>query len=449
MKLLTSLTCLVAAIKAFDAGDYISDRIDSALADIYTPLEDGYDIHIGEYIHCRREGNKITNNFAWGFDNTELDWTKETITWDDGSFNYNKLVKVTVDRYPWWKPYYPSEGVTIWKEDHTIKGTFDKSGEVDITVTSIVSKDDDSLTSSHEFSTMINEINQNGMSLTISASGTVESGDGWTEDDLAMMSLNYKSYDANLDVSLGVMCQNSPFAKGCFVQVDVRGSVNNGENNHLNVVYKVPKGGVFVLKAECDKGKHVVKIIGSDKNSMSNSDRLKVLLIMGNKKPKLIVAGPTPWGFVDNCGEKLVAHGDPFVELGETFGDNPMNWLLAFIYADKVVADMPEDLFDLSDISKCANIKSSYMLNFFNNHVRPAINRGLEDYYGMKNMHDQYDPIEKKDSVVAAQTTILAGANNLLQDEIRWAASYVTVARKEVNAITGPEGEEMFNDLWA
>lgn len=440
MKLITGFTCLVAAAKAFEAGEYIISRVESTMADIYTPLEnDGYDIHIGKYVHMRREGNSIVNDFHWGFEDTELDWSKETISWTDSSINYKKTSKITVDRYPFFKSFYP-EDTTIFNDELTIKASFDETS-ADVSVTHAFTKDDDTATVSVNLSASLDELTKQKVSMSISGNGNVNAG-SWTEENLAKIGLNFDSFNGQATLDVGTKCNRGVFKRGCFVSVTGTGGLNGIDDfPTVEAAYKVVRGGVFVFAAALGDESHTIKIFGSDKTSFMDSERFTIKHSVNKQKGNLIINAPTPWGFYDECGELINNHAEPFDTLFEFLEEY---WLLGFIFSDKIAASMPKDLFDLSDVATCANIRSPPMLDLFNNNVRPVVNSMMKGYY----QHFDMEPMSEKDTMVEAQCTMWSGANDFLQRLIVVYTDILADYRQSVNDITGAKGEEMFNAVW-
>ena len=143
-------------------------------------------------------------------------------------------------------------------------------------------------------------------------------------------------------------------------------------------------------------------------------------------------------------------------------GADVHKWLLAVIYSDKIAESIPEDLFNLSDVVQCANIKSKTMLKFFNKNARSYVNGAIEDFVDAFNEHvlPSYkkvypdapeffiDAIPEQKSVVDGQSAVCLLINNLVLDGIDFVSSLIASGRKTVHSITGQEGEAMFDALW-
>merc|ERR1712168_214006 len=466
MKLLTSLTCFVAAAKSFEAGDYIGDRYNQVVSQIYTELDDGgYDIHVGKFIHLRREGNNILNEFAWGFANTDLDTSKETISWTDDTINYNKVSKIHMNRYPFLHSFYNLPDVSIWEEETSATITFDVfASNFDIVLNHDMIKDGNKASTNVHINSGVKEMSKAKMTMETTINAKIDTGD-WSESDLKNFGINYKSFDLKITPSVSTKCFNPPLfalGEGCFFSLEGTASLDD-ESSSIKGFYKAQQGGLFVFKAAVNDDMYTVKIIGNNKGSIIESETFEIRYRDHSANKRLsLFSGPTPWGFEDKCMGKVLAHVAPIYVFVNHLGVDVHKWLLAVIYSDKIAESIPEDLFNLSDVVQCANIKSKTMLKFFNKNARSYVNGAIEDFVDAFNEHalPSYrkvypdapeffiDAIPEQKSVVDGQSAVCLLINNLVLDGIDFVSSLIASGRKTVHSITGEEGEAMFDALW-
>jgi len=467
MKLLTSLACLAAAANAFEAGDYIMSRIDDAISQIYTKLDDGYDIHIGNFIHSRKEGNNITSVFSLGFEDTELDSLRFSLAWTDLTINYNSNTKIHLDRYPFLQSFY-SDDVSVWEDEFTAFGSCDNVGNINIGFKHIMEADGDAATFSALIKSNVEEVTQSKTKVKLSTNYNADNAE-WLQDDFRnrlgiyylYVPLKYEHISTDVSVEMDNRCMDGPLTKGCSVLFTGEGKVNDDSVSGI-AGYKAIKSGYLVLSAIIDGDNHSIRIIGNKKNSMPRSDRFKVVYVH-NEDKDFLFSGPTPWGFEENCMDKINTRREVIAGFIATRNKKPINWLLSVMFSDKVAASLPKDFWDITDIFECANIKSPYYLSFLNDKVQPAVNGALEEFQDMFNEKvlptyriiypdaPKYaiKPILKQKSVVDFQRNFSSVSSDITEDVIFFATSIAAYARRTIHSITGVEGEKLFEQTFS
>merc|ERR1712142_205006 len=291
----------------------------------------------------------------------------------------------------------------------------------------------------------VKEMSKAKMTMETTINAKIDTGD-WSESDLKNFGINYKTFDLKITPSVSTKCLSAPLfvlGEGCFLSLEGTASLDE-ESSSLKGFYKAQQGGLFVFKAAVNDDMYTVKIIGNNKGSIIESETFEIRYRDHSANTRqLLFSGPTPWGFEDKCMGKVLAHVAPIYVFINHLGADVHKWLLAVIYSDKIAESIPEDLFNLSDVVQCANIKSKTMLKFFNKNVLPSYRTVYPDAPEFF-----IDAIPEQKSVADGQSAVCLLINNLVLDGIDFVSSLIASGRKTVHSITGKEGEAMFDALW-
>lgn len=328
--------------------------------------------------------------------------------------------------------------------------------------------DGDAATFSALIKSNVEEVTQSKTKVKLSTYYYADNAD-WLQDDFRnklgvyylYVPLKYGHLSTDVSVEMDNRCMSGPLTKGCSVLFSGEGKVDDDSVSGI-AGYKVIKSGYLVLSAIIDGDNHSIKIIGNKKKSMLGSDRFKIVYVH-NEDKDFLFSGPTPWGFEENCMDKINARREVISGFIATRNKQPINWLLSVMYSDKVAASIPKDLWDITDIFECANIKSHYYLSFLNDKVQPAVNGALEDFQDMFNEKvlptyriiypdvPKYaiKPILKQKSVVDWQRNFSVVSSDVVEDVIFFATSLAAYARRTIHSITGDEGEKLFEQRFS